>query len=1024
MTEVATATPTKPAFVPRALDSTPLIVSTKAKESVFNRDPVISTPEKTPTQKPSAGPTIQQTQAFSGVKQTIVEKKDEKPAVPSKRNITPVALGSAFKDKKTDDSLVSDQTQRIGSVNKLATVTKGEPQPDTKPSMAPATPQSPSKTDFRTSLKSRQAASTASNDGEPEFKAVFGKLKRTQTQNYVAPDLLKDNIARGKAALNTTGGPQKTKRVDDFKESILQKKEAMKAGGGSTPKRPESTSSIDKPAEPIPEALARRMTLHKTGPSAEKIDFSAAIEAPEKKTPPVTAYQDRPGKPTPPKKNLSSTAVPAAEKSPSAKFAQREVVAAAVSPSKQVNLWPKAQSPTKPAKEKVGSPAEPISDGGFKSNAPDNSKIAARLNPALAGLLSRSGSPRLAGGSSTNGGGSLEVRESQQVSRIGVSNDTVELTHVTKGRAKGPKRRAPQSSSSSKEPSHTGSRNNAEPVAAVKPPTFQFKAAPVIADIPSTRSAWPRTSPGKLTMEPGDVKTTLSRPQAKPGWSQPSSPQIHKGPKELMPVLAASSDVVSPGQPDSTPKTRPVVAKKSPEVRKVSSSGSSSNMADKSGPVKPSTPKKFEVLTDRASIVSSPPKFDVDRRTAVPTPPASSTMPLTPSKSRLNTPKPLKPLFDASIKTTSATASGPLGGLGLQLGSAAEKTIAPAELTPPPETGVVTTRADPLSKTVSPSKSTTTIRPQLESFFGALPQARDKAEFDTQAFLSSQESRTEKTRTLGNQIWEVTGDGKKIAMPPQQEHILFEDCMYLSVHAMQLSDGSKSAEVYLWCGDEVPEAAVEDAQLFCRKVARDNNAKLEVMKQGKESSGFFQALGGIVIVRRNKSSALYMLCGRRHLGHVAFDEVDLSASSLSSGLPFLVSAKFGRLYLWKGAGSNQEDVGCARLIGMDLGLTGEIEEVVEGEEPASFWESFSSRSPRRATPPTRSSNGATRIHSPKLYRVEHDRPKSSGGFWGLRSASPPKQSNKAVIEEIAPFDQKDLDAHHIHILDIYDALYV
>lgn len=265
-------------------------------------------------------------------------------------------------------------------------------------------------------------------------------------------------------------------------------------------------------------------------------------------------------------------------------------------------------------------------------------------------------------------------------------------------------------------------------------------------------------------------------------------------------------------------------------------------------------------------------------------------------------------------------------------------------------------------------------------------------------------------------------------MPPQQEHILFEDSMHLCVHSLRLPSGSKVCEVYLWCGDEVPEAAVEDAQLFGRKIARENSAKLEVVKQGKESSEFFQALGGIVIVRRNKSSALYMLCGRRHLGHVAFDEVDLSAESLRTGLPFLISAKFGKLYLWKGNGSNPEDVGCARLIGMDLGLTGEIEEVSEGEEPSSFWESLSSR-PGKRPASSKSSDPSEEhyAHAPRLYRVDHDRPKSSGGLgglWGLRASSPPKQSLKALVEEVAPFSQKDLDGHCIHILDTYQEIYV
>src|SRR5437763_13732230 len=85
-----------------------------------------------------------------------------------------------------------------------------------------------------------------------------------------------------------------------------------------------------------------------------------------------------------------------------------------------------------------------------------------------------------------------------------------------------------------------------------------------------------------------------------------------------------------------------------------------------------------------------------------------------------------------------------------------------------------------------------------------------------------------------------------------------------------------------------------------------------------------------------------MLCGRRHLGHVSFDEVDIDADKLCSGFPYLISARFGKLYLWKGKGSGADELGCARLIGMDLGLTGEIEEIEEGHETPSFLSVFGS----------------------------------------------------------------------------------
>ncbi|CRK38302.1 hypothetical protein BN1708_020497, partial [Verticillium longisporum] len=61
-----------------------------------------------------------------------------------------------------------------------------------------------------------------------ELKNVFGNLRRTKTQNYVAPDELKGNILRGKAALNATGGPKPSERKDEFKDAILKKKEDFK----------------------------------------------------------------------------------------------------------------------------------------------------------------------------------------------------------------------------------------------------------------------------------------------------------------------------------------------------------------------------------------------------------------------------------------------------------------------------------------------------------------------------------------------------------------------------------------------------------------------------------------------------------------------------------------------------------------------------------------------------------------------------------------------------------------------------
>lgn len=941
------------------------------------------------------------------------ERKAAKPVVPLKRNVTPVSAKTYSVEGKKDAPLSQAQTETSESKEDNNVAEKIEHKPSTRPLPPNPKPQTPPKTDFRSTLKSRGATPGGGNDAEPEFKAVFGKLKRTQTQNYVAPDVLKDNIARGKAALNTTGGPQKTKRVDVFKESILQKKEAMKAGGGSAGKRPVSGPSIDDPTDSVPEALARRKTLHRTAASMEKVDATKASDSPDWATSVAPTPEKGPKKPPTLKNKMSvsshiTSEMPSKLKDTSFEQDKSEHIKPMPVTEASISTPKRVQAPTIGAKK----PAEAFNAAPAPSDTakvPENSKIAARLNPALAGLLSRSGSPRLPGEQASQNSSNYQVSSGERESSPGASNNAQELTHMTKGRAKGPKRRVPKSGLPSKEATSLRKEEIAERSNTLASSGSSATGAELKpAALSSSRSLGlkPLSTQPQSKDESPEIPSDEAKAAVPEVLQKPAPPEAK--PRIFHQLDGAFSNARSPA-PDSTSKPRPAVANKSAEVRKVS---------------QPATPKKFDVLNDRSQAVTSPPVSSGDR-TSPPSSARPSAMPLTPSKSKLNTPKAAKIPTGGPIKPAITTPASRSHGLGVQLGASTQQVVGTPELTPPPEAEVASARmlTSP-RKTPSPSKPSPIVKPRLQKFFGDLPSARDRADFNTEAFLSSQYTNAEKPRTISNQIWEVTGDGKRSPMPPQQEHILFEDCMYLLVHCMQSANGHKANEVYLWCGDEVPEASVEDAQLFCRKVARDNSAKLQVVKQGKESSEFFQALGGIVIIRRNKTSALYMLCGRPHLGHVAFDEVDLVTSSLCSGFPFLISARFGKLYLWKGLGSNQQDVGCARLIGMDLGLTGEIEEVEEGQEPSGFWDAFPTKSPRRTSSTGRT--GATQVntHLPKLYRVEHDRPKSSGGFWGLRPASPPKQSNLAVLEEIVPFTQQDLDSSHIHLLDMYQELYV
>ncbi|RMD44999.1 hypothetical protein DV735_g129, partial [Chaetothyriales sp. CBS 134920] len=870
-------------------------------------------------------------------------------------------------------------------------------------------PQTPPKLDFRSTLRSRQIDNTGSKDSELEFKAVFGKLKPTQTQNYVAPDTFKQNITQGKAALHVTGGPQKTKRVDELKESLLSRKAEMKAGGGSIHKRADirgvKDSVQDKEPE-VPEALARRRTLHKTNASTSSTSTEPRVEQQQKPAAPkpsVLTVQraGQPTVPTPVQNAYKAAPAPAPALLP---LESTERLSLGCEEQKDApapfgsKLAP-SNAPVRQLREKTG--AQPQSDSipptGDSSPNPEVSKatgnkLAARLNPALAGLIARGSGPQAA-----NGLQSADV-SSPLVLDLGARPHQPEgpdassgLTHMTKGRAKGPRRRAPKGEPTGAKLPGKPSTETPEPAsvdsgpAVVKPRAAS--AAKVLANTADIGS-------GKLTVSPRVASSQT-----------PSIPS----PKPAAIVLAAAPPVGVESKVGGG-REKPRVASKSSELRKVSEKA---RLATQQAPghlkenPSPQAGETGKGLAQELAPSNSPrPAATLVRSPEMP-------MPLRPSKSRLNSPKmPDSVAALPVLRATPKTASG--------FGVSAEPKSLPAKsgLTVPPE------KAERVGEQVGTSSD---IQKVLVDAFGAVPRITERREFDAEAFFKGISRTTQRIKTISNKIVKVAGDGKQTAMPPSQEHILYEDSMYLCVHQFE-STASRVTEVYLWVGDTVPEAAGEDAQIFCRKVARDSDAKLQVVKQGMESASFLSGLGGILIIRTNTSSDSYMLCGRRHGGHLVFDQVEFSPASLCSGFSYLISTKLGKLYLWIGTGSCADEYGAARLVGADLGLTGEIEEVGEGKEPAAFWRAFSSPTAKELY--QRSDTWAMRAGSEhngfpcKLYRVEQERPKSSGGFWGLRASSPPKSVSRVSLQEIDPFSQRDLSSDGVHLLDTYATLYV
>jgi hypothetical protein len=390
--------------------------------------------------------------------------------------------------------------------------TTTRPKPDT-----PAKPQ----TDFRANLRSRAPAEAKSSD-TPEFLNRFGNLRKTATEKYVAPDVFGDNIKRGKADLTKTSGPVKTVRRDELKESLLAKKEDWKKAkeeGRELPGQVHERKMSGPPVTPgKPEALARRELLGSAKP------------------------------------------VVGSERA-------REATPEALSRHKSLKQKPKAE----PEKEE----AAPASQAKFEdlskqksapgiiehapSPTPETSKLAARFNPGLAGLLAR-GPPAASAHSnepSRSSSPALPAKSATFPPSGAVSEPKAEgpLQDMRKGRAKGPKKRK----------GGGGTNEATEDAPAVKAVEASSAPAPAddVVEVPAA------VTPNKPRAPPGSAASVMMaslRQKAVPEaeTDKPVVPAKSPAPEVQKPATPAKSFAPFSRPAAQSEDARPAVPPKSP----------------------------------------------------------------------------------------------------------------------------------------------------------------------------------------------------------------------------------------------------------------------------------------------------------------------------------------------------------------------------------------------------------------------------------------------------------------------------
>ena len=326
-----------------------------------------------------------------------------------------------------------------------------------------------------------------------------------------------------------------------------------------------------------------------------------------------------------------------------------------------------------------------------------------------------------------------------------------------------------------------------------------------------------------------------------------------------------------------------------------------------------------------------------------------------------------------------------------------------------------------------------------------MPKSNSPLSIDTPGAIAITPHQERVFRTLRKTVQVVSQDGSLKGLLPQEEYTFFDECVYVCQHSYSIAGGPKKAEIFLWAGDGSSEATVEQAQNSAKRLAKEaGNAPISTVRQGFEPPGFLQVLGGMLVTRkssREHARKQYMLCGRKHLGQIVFDEVDFGVDTLCSGYVYFISypvtLQETKLYLWKGSACSTEELSAARLAAMDLSETGEIIEVDDGAEFSSFLKIFGPGTTKvsilKPTEMWRQKALAPSEFSTRLFRIQQADAKA-GLFTNIFTRRPSwsnksparRQDEEVKVEavEISPFMQSDLEADCIYLLDAYSQLYV
>ncbi|BFF88889.1 gelsolin [Drosophila madeirensis] len=228
---------------------------------------------------------------------------------------------------------------------------------------------------------------------------------------------------------------------------------------------------------------------------------------------------------------------------------------------------------------------------------------------------------------------------------------------------------------------------------------------------------------------------------------------------------------------------------------------------------------------------------------------------------------------------------------------------------------------------------------------------------------------------------------------------------YVLTYNYEANNGDQGPIVYVWQGAKASAAVKQRAFQEGLSMAEEKNALLVLTAQSHEPRHFYKIFKGKLLASYTAlpvTAQLFRIRGTVE-SDIHASEVPADSSSLASGDAFaLVSAKSHKIFIWNGLGASSFEKTAANERFSHYWNDAEVEVVEEGAEPEEFWEELNGEGQYDRS---LDDHGAPLLE-PRLFHCRLTR----NGF--------------VKVEEVAKYEQEDLDTDDVMLLDAGDEIYM